>query len=131
MFFPKIVLPSLLLFFLIIQPAFAVNFEEFSGLKKIAGENAAGYDTSKVDLMRTIGTGIQYALSFLGVVMICIVLIGYFIMSSAGGDEEKVKKAKGWIKNGIIGILIVLAAYLLTAAFLGFFANGVFDLEKQ
>ena len=75
----------------------AQNFEDFSGLKNIAGETGAGYDTSKVSLIQTIGTIIQYTLSFLGVIMLCVVLVGYFILSNAGGDEEKVKQAKSWI----------------------------------
>lgn len=108
--------------------AFAVSFEDFSGLKKIAGENAAGYDTSKTNLPATVGTVIQYVLSFLGVIMLAIVLISYFIMSGAGGDEELVIKSKKWIKNGIIGILIVLAAYMLTAIFIKFFANAVLNV---
>lgn len=107
--------------------ALAVSFEDFSGLNKIAGEDAAGYDTSKTNLPATIGTVIQYVLSFLGVIMLAIVLISYFIMSNAGGDEELVIKSKKWIKNGIIGILIVLAAYMLTAIFIKFFANEVLN----
>lgn len=107
----------------------AQNFEDFSGLKNTAGAAGAGYDTAKVNLMGTIGTVIQYVLSFAGVIMICVILIGYFILSSAGGDEEKVKKAKGWIKNGIVGVLIVFAAYLFTAVFIYFFAQGIFNPE--
>ena len=106
----------------------AEDFGSYSGLDKIAGENAAGYDTSKTNLPATVGAVIQYVLSFLGVIMLAIVLISYFIMSNAGGDEELVRKSKQWIKNGIIGILIVLAAYTLTAIFIKFFANAVFNV---
>jgi len=33
---------------------------------------------------------------------------------TAGGDEAKVTKAKGILKNAIIGLIIVLAAYIIT-----------------
>ncbi|OGF26554.1 hypothetical protein A2477_00210 [Candidatus Falkowbacteria bacterium RIFOXYC2_FULL_47_12] len=99
-------------------------FEEFSGLKDTAGEQGANYDTSKVDLINTIGTVLRYVLSLLGVVMLCIVLIGFFIMNSAGGDEEAVNKAKNWIKRGFIGVLIVMAAYFLTIAWVDFFVGA-------
>ena len=126
MFFSKIITTIFLTFFLIAQPAFAASFEDFSGLKKIAGENAAGYNTAKVNLPATIGTVIQYVLSFLGVIMLLITLISYFVMSGAGGDQAKVKTAKAWIKNGIIGILIVMAAYLLSAAVITFLAGDIY-----
>jgi hypothetical protein len=124
--FSKVIIVILLTSFLVIQPAFAASFEDFSGLKKIAGENAAGYNTAKINLPVTIGTIIQYVLSFLGIIMLCIVLISYFIMSGAGGDEAKVKSSKAWIKNGIIGILIIMAAYLLSAVIIAFVAADVY-----
>jgi len=117
------VLMLLILFFPAVTFS-AGNFEDFSGLNNTAREN---YDLSKTDVAATIGNVISYIFSFLGVMLICIILISYFIMSSAGGDEEKVIKAKKWLKNGIIAILILMAAYMLAMIFVKFFSYGVFE----
>ena len=98
-------------------------FEEFSGLKDTAQAEDT-YDTGKTDLIETVGTVIRYVLSFLGIVMFCVMLIGYFIMNGAGGNEEEVIKAKNWIKRGFIGVLIIMAAYFFTAVFVNFFAGA-------
>jgi len=32
---------------------------------------------------------------------------------SAGGNEDQVKKAKQWLKNAVIGLALILAAYAI------------------
>jgi len=115
---------AIFLNFFYLPTANTQSFEDFSGLKETAGEQGANYDTAKIDLINTIGTVIRYVLSLLGVVMLAIVVIGFFIMNNAAGNEEEVNKAKNWIKRGFIGVLIVMAAYFLTIAFVDFFAGA-------
>ena len=45
--------------------------------------------------------------------MVFVGLVTYagFLWLTAGGEEDKIKTAKGLITNGIIGIAIVLSAY--------------------
>jgi hypothetical protein len=38
---------------------------------------------------------------------------GFFYMT-AGGDNTQVQKAKDWLKNGIIGLVIILMAYSIS-----------------
>ena len=61
-----------------------------------------------------IGSIIQVALGFLGVVALVVVLIGGFQYMIAGGNEEKAKKARGWIISGVIGLAIIISAYAIT-----------------
>jgi len=61
-----------------------------------------------------IGSIIQVALGFLGVVALIVVLIGGFQYMTAGGNEEKAKKARGWIISGVIGLAIIISAYAIT-----------------
>ena len=33
---------------------------------------------------------------------------------TAGGNEEQIKKARGWLINATIGLIIILAAYAIS-----------------
>lgn len=68
----------------------------------------------QTELRTGVGAIIKVALSFLGVIAIIIVLIGGFKYMTAGGKDDKLKEAKGWIISGIIGIAIILSAYAIT-----------------
>lgn len=65
------------------------------------------------DLRDTIGSIINVALGFLGIVAVVIILIGGFTWMTAGGNDEKVGEAKKWIFSGIIGLAIILSAYAI------------------
>jgi len=119
----------IIIFIIIFLPAVCLaqgqgNFEDISGLKNTAGEEGIGYSTEDRDLAVFIGTLIQYALAMVGIAFMIILFIGYMKYSGAGGNEEEAIQGKKWIKNGMWGVLIVLAAYLVTALAV-FFAQGV------
>lgn len=71
------------------------------------------------DLRTTIGSIINVALGFLGVVAVVIVLIGGFKYMVAGGNTEKATEARKWIISGIIGLAIILSAYAITSFVIG------------
>jgi len=52
-------------------------------------------------------------LGFLGIIAVAIVLVGGFQWMTALGDEEKVKKARKLIGSGVVGLIIILAAYAI------------------
>src|SRR6056297_728128 len=81
----------------------------------VVGEQTGLSGGEDTDLRAVIGSIINTALSFLGVVAVIIVLIGGFKYMTAGGSEEKVGDAKKWIISGIIGLAIILAAYAITS----------------
>ncbi len=61
-----------------------------------------------------IGRIINVALGFIGIVLLVILLLAGFNWMTAGGDMEKVKKAQGQIKNAIIGLIIIVAAFAIS-----------------
>lgn len=63
------------------------------------------------DPRNTIGDIIKIIISFLGIVAVVIILIGGFRWMTAGGNEEKVSAGRKWIIAGIIGLVIILAAW--------------------
>ncbi len=61
----------------------------------------------------TVASLINSALSILGIVAVVIILAGGFMWMTAAGSDEKVKKAQGLIKSGVIGLAIILSAYAI------------------
>lgn len=79
-------------------------------------DNVAGaYSTQPdVPLEQRIGDIIGIFLSFLGVIFLVLMLVAGFNWMTAGGDEEKISKAKDTIREAIIGLVIVVAAYAIS-----------------
>ncbi|MBU2509262.1 hypothetical protein KKE33_02705 [Patescibacteria group bacterium] len=75
------------------------------------GEGAGLKDTS---LTTIIGNIINVALGFLGIVLLAYLLYAGFLWMTAGGETEKVTKAQDMIKNAIIGLIIIIAAFAIS-----------------
>ena len=54
---------------------------------------------------------INTALGFLGLIAVIIILLGGFKWMTAGGAEDKVSEAKKLLGAGIIGLVIIIAAW--------------------
>ena len=67
------------------------------------------------DLKGSIASIINVVLGFLGIVAVIIILAGGFKWMTAAGNEDAVTEAKGYIKNGIIGLLVVFAAWAIAS----------------
>lgn len=63
------------------------------------------------DPRQTVAYLIYVSLTLLGMVFVSLIVYAGFLWLTAGGEEDKIKTAKGLITNGIIGIAIVLSAY--------------------
>ena len=57
------------------------------------------------------GQVISIMLGFIGIIAVIIILLGGFKWMTAAGNEEKVAESKKLIGAGVIGLLIVLAAF--------------------
>lgn len=62
---------------------------------------------------------INVILSTLGVIAVLIILWGGFLWMTAAGEPDKVEKAKKLIISGIIGLVIIFAAYAIASFVLG------------
>lgn len=56
---------------------------------------------------------IKWALGFLGLVAVIFIIIGGYMYMTSGGNEEKTEKAKQYIKNAVIGLIIVLLSWAI------------------
>ena len=54
---------------------------------------------------------INFALGFLGLISVLIIIYAGFLWMTSGGNQDRVAEAKKWLKNGIIGLLIIVSAW--------------------
>jgi len=74
------------------------------------GKTSYGTDTP-TPLPQTIGKIIGIILGLLGVILVIVIIYGGFLYMTSGGDETTTKKGKGWIVNGVIGLVITMSAW--------------------
>lgn len=58
---------------------------------------------------------IRLVLSFLAVIFVILMIFSGYQWMTAGGNDEQVKKAQARIKNAVIGLVVVILAYAITA----------------
>lgn len=83
-----------------------------TGLTEVGGE--AGIQTDR-SLEETIGQLINVVLGFLGIIFLLLVIYAGFLWMTAGGNSDKVDKAKSILIQATIGLVILLAAYAITS----------------
>lgn len=75
-------------------------------------------DTAGIELLggsaeSLAGKIINTLLAFLGVFFLILTIYAGFLWMTAGGDEKKTTKARQILTNAVIGLLIIVIAYLL------------------
>lgn len=87
-----------------------------TSLLSIFGKSA-GFDTGNNDgtqLGEIVAKIIEAFLGLLGIIFIILILYAGYSWMTAGGDEQKVTKAKDTIQKAIIGLVVIVAAYSIT-----------------
>ncbi|MDO8668895.1 MAG: Ig-like domain-containing protein [Candidatus Buchananbacteria bacterium] len=85
--------------------------------------DAAAIGLPQNDLRVAIVRIIQLILGFLGIFAVIMVLYGGFVWMTSGGDPAKIEKAKKILINTVIGIIIILSSYIITAFIIGILAG--------
>ena len=76
----------------------------------------SGYTTTNARTApQMVGLVIQIALSMLGIAFLILMIYAGMIWMNSRGNDKEVERAKDIIRNSIIGLVIVLAAYAITA----------------
>jgi hypothetical protein len=81
-------------------------------MNAIGGANK--YETGQ-SIIVYIGNIIAVALGFLGAYMVGLIIYAGFIWMNAGGDKEKITSAQGHLRNAVIGAILVISAWTITA----------------
>jgi len=58
---------------------------------------------------------INFALTFLGIIGVCIVLYAGFKWMTAGGNDDQVGEAKKMLISAVIGLIIIMVSYAVTS----------------
>lgn len=85
------------------QPDLGINYVENTGLQ-------AGNENDPIQLATNI---VKYLMTFLGIIAVVIILLGGFKWMTAAGNDEKVSEAKKLLIAGMIGLAIILGAYVI------------------
>ena len=64
-------------------------------------------------------TIVKYLITFLGIIAVVIILYGGFVWMTAAGNDDRVSKAKNIIIAGVIGLIIVIAAFAIVTFVIG------------
>jgi len=65
------------------------------------------------DIRETVAQILKVAMGLLGIIAVCIILYGGFVWMTAGGNKEKVDKARKIIIAGVIGLVIIMTSYAI------------------
>jgi Na+-driven multidrug efflux pump len=74
---------------------------------------------AQTDAAFFVGQIIWVALSITGVLLLIFVVYAGFLWMTAGGDGDQVKKAQSYMRNAVIGLVIILCAYSITRFVVG------------
>lgn len=90
------------------------SFTEFTGTLSApdASQYAPGLSQNQ-DLRTFIKNIVNFALGFLGLIAVVIIIYGGFLYVTAAGNEEQAGKAKKAITYPLIGIIIILSSFAL------------------
>lgn len=113
-YWPLIIMIVFLLF-CFFSPLVAGAKPNLVGTIDTAAKGIYGAQTVETSFTKQLGQYIQVILAFLGVILTVIIVYAGILWMTAGGNSEQVDKAKGWLKNGIIGLVLVLSAYAIAS----------------
>lgn len=90
------------------------DFMRDSGLAETA-EGTGHTEVADVSVAEMAGIVIQAILALLGVIFLILTIYGGIIWMTAAGNDQRIDKAKKIIINSVIGLVIIVSAYAITA----------------
>ena len=98
---------------------FMPMFASAQGIKDAGGILDSVADSGKTGLQRdlagSVATIIKAVLALVGTIFLILTIYAGILWMTAQGEEENVKKAKDIIKASVIGLIIIMSAYAITA----------------
>ena len=110
---------------LLVLPAISVHAQGNLNLGLDKADSIGLSNGGSAGLVGIINNIIKVLLGFLGLFAVILVLYGGFLWMTSQGDESKTDKAKKLIMAGIVGLLIILAAYAIAAFVINNLSNSI------
>ncbi|MFW0862707.1 MAG: hypothetical protein ACKKL6_03955 [Candidatus Komeilibacteria bacterium] len=111
----KIILLTLIIFsFVLFTPLAQADLGDLVNSEFDYVQEGVTGSTTSTDVENIVINFIQILLGFLGLVFVILIIWSGFQWMTAGGNSTAIDSAKKRIINAIIGLIIVLAAYVIT-----------------
>jgi len=85
-----------------------------NGLDAIGSQAYEGAGSNPSDIRVIIARLVKVFLGFMGIVFIALIVWAGYKYMTAQGDSSQVEAAVGQIRTGVIGLVIIVAAYAIT-----------------
>ncbi len=108
----------------LMMPLFAQAQDYTDQLGDAATEVYGSEDADEGDFTLIVANLINVVLSILGIILLVIIVYAGALWMTAGGNSDQVGKAKSWLINAVIGLIITLAAYAISNFVIGALAQG-------
>lgn len=98
-----------------VEAEYTIDGTGMSETERIVEENSGYEYSSNSSIPLMIGKVVGVGLSFVGVLFMILMIYGGMLWMTARGNEQQVTKAKDLIIAAVIGLIIVLSAYVITS----------------
>jgi hypothetical protein len=79
----------------------------------VTGETLPGGGGDGTTLPQIVGNFINVVIGLLGIIFVVEVVYAGFLYLTAGGETDKVGKAKDMLRQGVIGIILIVLSYVI------------------
>lgn len=76
--------------------------------------DASAYE-ARPGLLTTLGNIVRIVLGLLGILFIVLIIYAGVLWMTSSGNSDQVEKARGIIVQAVIGLVVIMTAYILTA----------------
>ena len=106
-----------IVFMMVVAPVALVGIQAQAapdlGINYVSGDNGLGLSNADKDPREMAVNIVKYLMTFLGIIAVIIILYGGFMWMTAAGNEDRIAKAKQIIIAGSIGLVVILAAFII------------------
>jgi hypothetical protein len=78
------------------------------------GQSMSALSGGETELPVLVGNIINIFIGILGIIFVILTVYAGFLYLTAGGESDKVEDAKAMLRNGVIGLILILAAFAIS-----------------
>jgi cysteine-rich repeat protein len=94
-------------------------------------EPLTGVGLTSTDVRTFVGRIVDITLGLLATIAVVIIVYAGFLWMTAGGDSARIDESKSWMKNGAIGLAIILSSWAIVTFIINALLEATQDGEEQ